>query len=143
MVSKFDPEIKRNILLRRKELKISQAEMAQRLNVDRNTYRYIESGKTALVSGYLDRIAEILDVPAEQLLIGFNPYNIDSDPRLEEFKVEFGRKHRDEEQHYLEEIARLKGIIDDQKEKIALLQDLTHSTDLIIEYLKSKNQDIA
>ena len=101
MASKLDPEIKRNILRRRKELKISQAEMAQQLNIDRNTYRYIETGGTTIVSGYLDKIADILGTTAEELLIGFDPYNIDSDPRLEEFKVEFGKKHQEDTQRLL------------------------------------------
>ncbi len=137
MASKFDQQIKKNISRRRKSLRITQAEMAEKLGVDRNTYRYIEMGKTILVSERVDQIAEILGVEPEELILGFELYNPESDPRLYEFKEDFGRKMADSERARLSEIASLHGQIAALEEKIDILQDALKDKTEIISFLKA------
>ena len=62
--------IKNNIKTLRRHLKLSQKEMAERLNIDRNTYRNLEIGKTKLFNPMLDQIAEICGVTTEDLIVG-------------------------------------------------------------------------
>lgn len=139
MASKFDQQIKENISHRRKSLRITQAEMAEKLGVDRNTYRYIETGKTILVSERVDQIADILGVEPEELILGFELYNPESDPRLYEFKVDYGRKMADSERALLDEIASLHGQVVALEEKINILQDSLRDKTEIINFLKAKN----
>lgn len=62
--------IKRNIALFRKQRKMTQLQMAELMEIDRTSYREIEKGATSLVSEKLLRIAEILDLSPERLMLG-------------------------------------------------------------------------
>ena len=53
--------------LRKTRTKLSQAEVANRIDVDRNTYARWESGLSDIKAEYLPRIAEIFGVPVAQL----------------------------------------------------------------------------
>ena len=141
MASKFDPIIKENIAEIRRLKKISQGEMAVRLKIDRNTYRNIEAGKTFMVNEKLDEIAVILDVSPEELILGYNPLDLNSDPRLEEFKRTYGDKKEREAMDYLIEKAKLLAVIEDLKEKNQLLQTSVDDKSEIIKYLKSRKND--
>ena len=65
--------IKENIIRKRTEKGISQDEMAQRLEMSRNSYRNIEKGSTYVVSRHLKEIADILNITEEELVLGYKP----------------------------------------------------------------------
>ena len=138
MASKFDRIIKENIARRRKLLKITQNEMSVRLGMDRNAYRNIETGKTAIVHERLDAIAEILGVDAESLILGYSPLDLESDPRLEEFKRDYSIKTKEEADSYSKEIIRLKAALIEKDRIISLMQDSLNDKTAIINYLKSR-----
>ncbi|MBQ9185430.1 MAG: helix-turn-helix transcriptional regulator [Bacteroidales bacterium] len=114
--------------------------MAARLGMDRNAYRNIEVGKTAIVHEKLDAIADILGVSAESLLLGFNPLDLDSDPRLEDFKKEYSLRSEEAQEGSKKEITRLKAEIYDLKEKVSLLQQSLEDKAEIIKFLKNKKK---
>jgi len=62
--------IKRNITLFRKQRKMTQLQMAELMEIDRTSYREIEKGATSLVSEKLFRIADILELSPERLMLG-------------------------------------------------------------------------
>ena len=54
--------VKENIYRIRKEKKITQQQMAERLGMSRNSYRRIESGDTVLVNDHIVQIADLLEM---------------------------------------------------------------------------------
>ena len=101
-------EILELIRERRKELGITQAEMAAKLGISQSAYKDIEIGKTDLKVKTLQQIANILGIDfldkrkssKEQSLVVVNPENIYSD--LNEM-----RRKQDEMDSKLDEILRL------------------------------------
>lgn len=65
-------EIRKRIKDRRKEQQMSQAELAERMSISQTAYYKIEKGETHLISDHLSKLASILDVPEEELLLGFD-----------------------------------------------------------------------
>ena len=62
--------IKENIERIRTEHHLSQAEMAKELGISRNAYRKLEKGETKLISDTVFKIADVLNVSPEEVLIG-------------------------------------------------------------------------
>ena len=65
--------IKKNIRKQRRSLGITQAEMAQKLGMSRQSYNSIEIGKSRLVDRKLVKIANQLCVSVDNLLLGYEP----------------------------------------------------------------------
>lgn len=74
------------IRLRREALGLTQQEVADRLSVSKGFISHLEHGKRALTDGQADLLAEVLEMPAELLLLncGRLPQDvqsaIDADP---------------------------------------------------------------
>ena len=64
--------VKENIIRRRKGLKLSQQDMADKIGMSRTAYRNIEKGETKLLSENVARIAEALEMDAEELVLGYS-----------------------------------------------------------------------
>ena len=65
--------IKSNIERERERQGISQTEMAERLGIDRNSYRNLEKGPTRIINSNLDKVSDILGVSTEKLVLGYEP----------------------------------------------------------------------
>ncbi len=131
--------VKQNIIARRKELKLTQAEMAERLGMSRNAYRSIERGETRLINENIDRIASILDNTAEELVLGYIPLQT-GEKILEEMKEELYSKSRNREQEYEDRINLLKLQVSSLESRIALLEDLVRTKDEIITMLRKREE---
>ena len=118
--------IKNNICKSRKEKKITQQQMAERLGISRNSYRKIESGNTVLVNDHVMHIASLLDKTPDEIVLGYSASE-DSGKLLEEMNVEYARK-----------IDELNGTISFLRERVRLLEDLVRTKDEIISMLKKK-----
>lgn len=129
--------VKLNIINRRKELKLTQAEMAERLGISRNAYRSIERGETRLISENIDRIASILDNTAEELVLGYTP-SPENGKILNDLKEEFSSITRSKEMEYENKINILSLKISSLEAKITLLEDLVRTKDEIINMLKKQ-----
>ena len=131
--------VKQNIIARRKELKLTQAEMAERLGMSRNAYRSIERGETRLINENIDRIASILDNTAEELVLGYIPLQT-GEKILEEMKEEQYSRSRNRELEYEDHINLLKLQVSSLESRIALLEDLVRTKDEIITMLKKREE---
>lgn len=118
--------IKNNICKSRKEKKITQQQMAERLGISRNSYRKIESGNTVLVNDHVMHIANLLDKSPDEIVLGYSASE-DSGKLLEEMNMEYARK-----------IDELNGTISFLRERVRLLEDLVMTKDEIISMLKKK-----
>lgn len=119
--------VKENIYRIRKEKKITQQQMAERLGMSRNSYRRIESGDTVLVNDHIVQIADLLEMSPDELLLGDSA----SDGRkiLNEMRV-----------GYAQEISDRNRTISSLEERIRLLEDLVRTKDEIITMLKKQEQ---
>lgn len=113
---------------------ISQAEMAEQLDVDVNTYARIERGETHILHPKLPRIAELLNVDVLDLLAddrnvylisesnnncsNFNVIGSSSEIAFEMQKLQMTISHKDETINHKDEI------IDFQKREIARLEEI-------------------
>ena len=69
------------IKIRRKELRIKQAELAERLNISNNHMSSIENGRQKPSLDIFIQICNLLNVTPDYLLLGsMHAYNIPQDP---------------------------------------------------------------
>ena len=108
MGSRLDHIIKENLARLRKLTGMSQIDFAKAVGIEPNTYWNLEKGKTTIVNENLDLLADYYKVSVEKLILGYEPLDMDSDPRLEEFKKEYGQRKELEADHLLKENIRLK-----------------------------------
>ena len=131
--------VKKNITAIRKQLGLTQQEMADRMGISRNAYRRIESGETALVNDYLLRIASILDKTADELVLGYTPPE-NYGRTLEDLREKYYQEGMEKEKKSREAIASLQQTVMAQEKRIALLEDLVKTKEEIIVMLKKETQ---
>lgn len=131
--------VKKNISRTRENLRITQEEMAEKLGISRNTYRSIEKGRTRLVNDHLDRIASILDISAEELVLGYAPER-NGQAMLGEIQEEYESRLKEMDRIHAEQIAELKSDIRELNEKVTLLEELIDTKNEIISMLRKRTQ---
>lgn len=113
--------IKDNIRRIRKARKLTQEEMAGRLDISLTAYRDLEKGSTNLMNSNVIRIAELLDTSTEELMLGYRPVQTPG-KLLEDVRSEYG------------------GRIETMERRIADLEKLVDSLE---ETIRTKNEIIA
>ena len=83
--------IKDNIRKIRKAHKLTQEEMALQLGISITAYRDLEKGNTSILNGNVVKMAELLDTPTEELVLGYRPSQIES-ANLHEIQAEYTGK---------------------------------------------------
>ena len=83
--------IKENIRRARKKRNITQEEMADRLGISLTAYRDLEKGETSIVNTNLLKIADLLDISTEELVLGYRPIQAEG-PCLEDIREEYTGK---------------------------------------------------
>ena len=86
--------IKENIRKFRFQSKLTQSDMADKLGIERNTYRNIESGQTVLIHRRLEDIARILGVSLPDILLGYDPKETMSGIMRED-EVAYGERQKE------------------------------------------------
>lgn len=124
--------VKQRIKAYRKQSKLSQKEIADKIGISRNAYIGIENGDTRIFNEKLQKIAELTDTTIEKLVLGYEPVE-NADIKLGEAKTEFNEKFRTMQLDYE---ARIK----EKDDTIALLKKLVDS---LQESLRSKDSIIA
>ena len=110
-----------NIRKVRKARKLTQEELADRLDISLTAYRDLEKGNTNIVYNNVIRLAELLDTTAEELVLGYRPVQAPG-KLLEDVRTEYGGK------------------IDTMERRIADLEKLVRSLE---ETIATKNEIIA
>ena len=83
--------IKDNIRKVRKARKITQEELADRLDISLTAYRDLEKGSTNIVNANVIRLAELLGTSTEELFLGYRPVQAPG-KLLEDVGSEYGGK---------------------------------------------------
>ena len=65
--------IKDNIRRMRKASRLTQEEMANKLDISLTAYRDLEKGSTNIVNANVMKIAQLLDTSTEELVLGYRP----------------------------------------------------------------------
>lgn len=127
--------IKENLLKMRGRLGLSQEAMAEKLGISRTAYRNIESGKTRLISSHADKIASILGVSTEELLLGHNPDDGNASS-LEDMRERYETRIREIENGHTDEMTALNAQIKVLNEFIDTLKETIRTKDEIIALLR-------
>ena len=114
-----DATIKGNILRKRTELRLSQKEMAARLDISLNAYRKIESGKTRIINEHVQAFAERTGTSLSSLVLGFDPVDPQEVQSLEVLREEFRKQALAQQAPLLEELDRLRAENARLREKVA------------------------
>lgn len=116
--------IKNNIMKIRKARKITQESMALSLGMSLTAYRDFERGKTSVMNMNVLKIASLLNIPAEELVLGYRPHQI-NDSTNENLLKEYANRINEQERR----IADLEILVES-------LQDAVSSKNEIIAMLK-------
>ena len=116
--------IKNNIMKIRKARKITQESMALSLGMSLTAYRDFERGKTSVMNMNVLKIASLLNIPAEELILGYRPHQI-NDSANENLLKEYANRINEQERR----IADLEILVES-------LQDAVSSKNEIIAMLK-------
>jgi transcriptional regulator with XRE-family HTH domain len=116
--------IKNNIMKIRKARKITQESMALSLGMSLTAYRDFERGKTSVMNMNVLKIASLLNIPAEELVLGYRPHQI-NDSANENLLKEYANRINEQERR----IADLEILVES-------LQDAVSSKNEIIAMLK-------
>lgn len=82
--------VKENIRTARLRNGYTQESLAEELDISLTAYRDLEKGPTAMINGNIPKIAEILGISTEELMLGFRPEP--SDGLLEDVQAEYGSR---------------------------------------------------
>ena len=133
--------VKDNIRNFRKIYKLTQSEMADKLGISRTAYRNIESGETRLISENVSRIADILHIRTEDLVLGYSPEPGQKEKNRRPGSIsaqlaEMKRAHEKETEEMSSEIIRLKKDLQYLTRRIEDLEELLKTKDDIISMMK-------
>lgn len=81
--------IKDNIRRMRKASRLTQEEMANKLDISLTAYRDLEKGSTNIVNANVIKIAQLLDTSTEELVLGYRPVQTPA-KLLEDMRSEYG-----------------------------------------------------
>ena len=142
MANEYDNIIKANLAARRKEAGLTQAVLAERLKIDRNTYRNIESGATMMINPHLPGICLELRCTIEELFLGYDPSSPDSNPHLSDIKAAYGNRFdRTLEEARLQN-ENLRAEVDSLNERILFLENALQDKTDLIGFLKAQNKEL-
>ena len=118
--------IKENIRKTRKSRKITQEDMAEKLDISLTAYRDLEKGSTSILNANIIRIGELLETSTEELLLGYRPVQA-SGKQVEEVRAEYSGR-----------INVMERRIADLEKLVASLEETITSKNEIISMLKKK-----
>ena len=118
--------IKDNIRKRRKAYRLTQEEMAHKLDISLTAYRDLEKGQTNIVNANVMKIAQLLNTSAEELVLGYRPVQAPV-KLLEEMRSEYGGR-----------ISTMERRIADLEKLVESLEETIETKNEIIIMLKNK-----
>ena len=116
--------IKDNIRRMRKASRLTQEEMANKLDISLTAYRDLEKGSTNIVNANVMKIAQLLDTSTEELVLGYRPVQTPV-KLLEDMRSEYGGR-----------ISAMQRRITDLEKLVESLQETINTKNEIITMLK-------
>ena len=83
--------IKDNIRKKRKASRLTQEEIASKLDISLTAYRDLEKGSTSIVNGHIIKIADLFNISTEELVLGYQPQP-EAGIIMEDVRHEYGNK---------------------------------------------------
>lgn len=136
----YDSKIKANLASKRKEAGLTQADVADLLGIDRNTYRNIETGATMVINPHLPKLCEILKCSVEELILGYDPSRPETNPNLEDIKASYGSRFTSTIEELRRQNEKYQASIEAQGERIRFLQEMLQDKNDIIKFLRAQNK---
>ena len=118
--------IKENIRRIRKSRKMTQEDMAARLDISLTAYRDLERGSTNVMNANIFRIAELLEISVEELILGYRPVQAKG-IQVEDVRAEYGGQ-----------ITVMERRISDLEKLVSSLEETIITKNEIISMLKKK-----
>lgn len=118
--------IKDNIRRMRKANRLTQEDMAHKLDISLTAYRDLEKGSTNLVNANVIKIAELLETSTEELVLGYRPVQTPG-KLLEDMRSEYGGR-----------ISTMERRIADLEKLVDSLEETIRTKNEIITMLKNK-----
>ena len=119
--------IKDNIRKKRKASRLTQEEIASKLDISLTAYRDLEKGSTNILNTNVIKIAELLDTSAEELVLGYHPVQAPG-KLLEDVRSEYGGRIETMERR-IADLERLVGSLEEtintKNEIISMLRKYT------------------
>ena len=139
-VSMTDEDIKRSIRLKREELGMTQKELAERLGIDRNTFRSLETGGKRMLNAHLYSIAEIFGMDVLDL-IGSGTSSGGGTQVFSDVTAKYESRLMDERRSYDEKLRVMGDRLRHAEELVQMLRQQVQDKEDIINLLRSrKNQ---
>lgn len=105
---------------------MTQEDMAARLDISLTAYRDLERGSTNIMNANIIRIAELLDISVEELLLGYRPVQAKG-IQVEDVRAEYGGQ-----------ITVMERRISDLEKLVSSLEETIITKNEIISMLKKK-----
>ena len=118
--------IKDNIRKIRKTRRMTQEEMALGLGISITAYRDLEKGNTSILNSNVYKIADLLDTPAEEIVLGYRPSQME------------GTSLQEVQQEYSGKLETLNRRILDLEKLVLYLEETIESKNEIISMLKKR-----
>jgi transcriptional regulator with XRE-family HTH domain len=118
--------IKDNIRRMRKASRLTQEEMANKLDISLTAYRDLEKGSTNIVNANVMKIAQLLDTSTEELVLGYRPVQTPV-KLLEDMRSEYGGR-----------ISAMQRRITDLEKLVETLEETIKTKNEIITMLKNR-----
>ena len=118
--------IKDNIRRMRKASRLTQEEMANKLDISLTAYRDLEKGSTNIVNANVIKIAQLLDTSTEELVLGYRPVQTPA-KLLEDMRSEYGGR-----------ISAMQRRITDLEKLVETLEETINTKNEIITMLKNR-----
>ena len=122
--------IKDNIRKKRKASRLTQEEIASKLDISLTAYRDLEKGGTSVVHGNIIRMAELLETSTEEIVLGYRPSQLESGT-LEDVRAQYGNQ-----------ICTLEQRVGDLEKLVHSLEGQVASKDEIIKMLKKRLDEV-
>ena len=125
--------VKKNILKTRKDLGLTQKEMADKLGISRTAYRNFEKGETKVYSDHISEMARLSGKKEEELVLGYIPRESE-EKHLREIN-DLSEQIRTMREQYEARISDLLAKLAEKDELIEFLKSNIRSQQSMLDYL--------
>ena len=132
-----DKSIKKNIIQARERLGITQTDLADRVKMERNSYRALEKGSTKILNKHLDDLAVELGLSKEELVLGYDPENRLSEQSLADVRSSYQSRYDAMVANYEDRLATLREQVSSLAAECDQLRSQLRDKDTIIALMKA------
>lgn len=129
--------VKQNIRKVRKDMGLTQKEMADKLGISRTAYRNLEKGETKVYSNHISKMAELAGKAEEEVVLGYTPRQADAE-QLREIQ-NYEERLNTLTEYYETRISDLNEKLKDREKLIESLQNNVKTLQSMVDLLSRQN----